>query len=129
MNKLEDEHAETALEQYALDWLNEEAEDRDDGVEGVYSDLMQGGCQSGIVGDLIYYHDTLKFYKEHQTDIGKLLAETLEGIGCGGPAELFGDKWEKEDPMAVYQLNQNLLAWFGFEEAARLVAGRAGIEA
>ena len=35
------------------------------------------------------------------------------------PSELFGDKWDKEDPLAQDDYNQNLLAWFGFEETLR----------
>ena len=30
-----------------------------------------------------------------------------------------GNKWNKEDPLAQDDYNQNLLAWFGFEETLR----------
>ena len=33
-------------------------------------------------------------------------------------AELFGDKWNNDDPLALDAMNQNLLAWFGFETVA-----------
>lgn len=33
--------------------------------------------------------------------------------------ELFGDKWDKEDPLGNSDFNMNLLAWFGFEETMR----------
>ena len=96
-------------------------------VEGVLNDLMQGGCQSGMMGSLIYYADTVKFYRKHKADIKALLLEALDDTGST-PAELFGDKWDKEDVFAEDQYNQNLLAWFGFEETARILAYRAGIE-
>jgi hypothetical protein len=41
---------------------------------------------------------------------------------------LFGDKWDKTDPLARDSGNQNLLAWFGFEETARMIAGKEGYE-
>ena len=48
-----------------------------------------------------------------------LLYETMNGTGLYAPSELFGDKWDKEDPLAQDDYNQNLLAWFGFEETLR----------
>ena len=44
------------------------------------------------------------------------------------PSELFGGKWDGEDIFAEETTNQNLLAWFGFEETARNLAGRNDIE-
>ena len=38
------------------------------------------------------------------------------GIGLYAPSDLFGNKWDKEDPLAQDTYNQSLLAWFGFEE-------------
>ena len=35
---------------------------------------------------------------------------------------MFGESWDKEDPLAIDIHNQNLLAWFGFEEALRNIA-------
>jgi hypothetical protein len=35
--------------------------------------------------------------------------------------ELFGDKWDKEDPLGNNDFNMNLLAWFGFEETLRSI--------
>ena len=99
-------------------WIKEEAENYDGDKQAVLKDLMYGGCQSGMVGHLIYHTDTVKFYETHKAEISALLYETLEGTGCS-PAELFGDKWDAEDPLALETQNQNLLAWFGFEETAR----------
>ena len=119
---------ETALERAVARWANSCGADYDDGAAGSIAGLMQGGCQSGIVSELIYYHDTLKFYAKHKKEISALLRETMDSLGVDGPAGVFGDKWEKEDPLADDTQNQNLLAWFAFEETARNLAGRAGIE-
>ena len=37
------------------------------------------------------------------------------------PIDLFGNKWDKEDMLAIDIYNQNLLAWFGFEETLRRI--------
>ena len=75
--------------------------------------------KSGVVGELIYYSDTVRFYKQYRQEINALLYETMNGTGLYAPSELFGDKWDKEDPLAQDDFNQNLLAWFGFEETLR----------
>ena len=106
----------TPLEQEVYDWLTE-----DDDPLGNYQDLQQGGCQSGVVGGLIYYTDTVAFYKRHQQEIDAMLYELCQDTGSN-PRQLFGDKWDDEDLFARDVYNQNLLAWFGFEETAcRLV--------
>jgi hypothetical protein len=83
------------------------------------NDLNYGGCESGLVGELIYYHDTLPFYRRHQSEINALLVDTMQEIGATSPADIFGQKWDSDDPLALDTLNQNLLAWFAFEETAR----------
>lgn len=90
-------------------------------MENFIKDVLQHGCQSGIVGELIYYNDTVQFYNKYKNEINKLLKSTLDDIGLSSPSELFGDKWEQEDIFAEDTYNQNLLAWFGFEESVRLI--------
>jgi hypothetical protein len=85
---------------------------------------MHGGCVSGTVGHLIYYRDTVRFYRRHMREIDEMLKERCRDCG-ESPASLFGDQWDKDDPLARADLNQNLLAWFGFEEAARVIMDRA----
>jgi len=97
-------------------------------VEGWFEDLFNSGCVSGMVGELIYYRDTIKFFKKHKEDITTLLYELLDSCGFVCPSELFGGSWDKEDPLALEQTNQNLLAWFGFEETARKIANDLGLE-
>jgi len=118
----------TALEKNVARWINARTADYDGNTEAVLKDLFCGGCQSGMVGHLIYYKDTLAFYRKHHAEIDELLYTSLDGIGKNGPADLFGDKWNKTDPFARDTQNQNLLAWFGFEETARHLANNAGID-
>ena len=127
MKKLNKSLATTRLERHVLRWINEQADNYDDGAKGILDDLMRGGCQSGFVSHLIYYTDTVKFFHKHRQEISSLLKEAIESTGCQ-PADLFGEKWDREDPLAQEDLNRNLLAWFAFEETARNLAEKAGIE-
>lgn len=120
--------AETPLEKRVQRELNSRASEYDEGAKAVLADLFHGGCESGYIGSLVYYTDTVRFYARHRTEINTLLASQMEDMGVYSPTELFGEKWDKEDPLALDRFNQNLLAWFAFEETARTLAGRNEIE-
>lgn len=120
--------ASTRLERVVQRWINEKGADYESGVEGALSDLFYGGCASGMVSELIYYSDTLKFFSTHRREISQLLTDSLENYGSGSPSDLFGDKWDSSDPLAQEASNRNLLAWFAFEETARNLAAKAEIE-
>jgi len=90
-----------------------------DNKNSIFTDVLRYGCQSGIVGELIYYSDTCAFYKRYKEEINNLLYELMNGTGLYSPTELFGDKWDSEDSLVTDCTNQNLLAWFGFEETLR----------
>tara|TARA_R110000824_G_scaffold92591_3_gene224502 strand:+ start:238 stop:600 length:363 start_codon:yes stop_codon:yes gene_type:complete len=101
------------------EWLEErelEGEEKEDTDKQALKELIDHGCQSGIVSDLIYYHDTSKFYQRNKQEIGVLLADLLDNCGCT-IHQLFRD-WDQLDPLANDTHNQNLLAWFSFEETA-----------
>lgn len=89
--------------------------------KNIFTDILYHGCQSGIVGELLYYTDTVRFYKQYRNEINELLYDTMNSTGLYSPSDLFGEKWDKEDPLAQNDFNQNLLAWFGFEETLRNV--------
>jgi hypothetical protein len=118
--------AKTPLERYVQGWLNKRAPDYENGAEGVLKDLFSGGFKSSMVTNLTYYRDTLLFFKKHLHEINALLANLMDLTG-ETPHELFPD-WQMEDPLALDTSNQNLLAWFGFEETARNLANMNGIE-
>lgn len=96
--------------------------DEYDDPKQIVIDLLDYGCQSGMVGYLVYYNQTTAYYEDHREEINKLLYDMMDECGIYDPSELFGDKWDKEDPLAINSLNQNLLAWFGFEETMRRFA-------
>lgn len=116
----------TPLERNVTRWANARAADYGNKLEGVFSDLFYGGCQSGMVGHLVYYKDTLAFYRKFRADIAALLSNMINQGVLESPAGLNG--FDLADPLARETHNQNLLAWFGFEEAARNLCDRAGIE-
>ena len=88
----------------------------------LFTDVLDYGCISGSVRFLIYYRDTVNFYNKYKTEINALLYENMRDIGITSLSGMFGDSWDKEDPLAIDTHNQNLLAWFGFEEALRNIA-------
>ena len=88
----------------------------------IFTDVLHNGCCSGVVSELIYYYDTVRFYKQYRREINEMLYNIMNETGLYAPSELFGDKWDKEDPLAQDDFNQNLLAWFGFEETLRNIA-------
>jgi hypothetical protein len=97
-------------------------------IESYITDLLQHGCVSGMVSELIYYNDTTEFYNKYKKDINNLLADIMDETGIDSPSELFGDKWDNEDPLAEDTQNQNLLAWFGFEETCNRIANQLELD-
>lgn len=83
-------------------------------------DLQRYGCVSGMIHSLIYYDDTNQFYENYKEEINELLSNLIEGTGLS-ISELFGDKFDNEDPLVLDYSNKNLLAWFGFEETANSI--------
>lgn len=109
------------LTESVTDYIIDKWDEYDD-KKNIVTDVLEHGCQSGIVGSLIYYDDTTAYYEANKNAINGLLYETMDECGIHDLSKLFGDKWDEEDPLAIDVLNQNLLAWFGFEETMRKVA-------
>lgn len=97
-------------------------------MEMYMSDVIQHGCVSGTVSELIYYTDTVEFYNKYKRDINDLLAEAMDNYGTDSPSDIFGEKWDSEDPLAEDTHNQNLLAWFAFEETTYRVANELELD-
>lgn len=87
----------------------------------IFKDVLYMGCVSGIVSELIYYSDTLKFYRKYRDEINGLLSETMRSMGCFSFKDVFGKNFDDEDPLIIDTHNQNLMAWFGFEETLRII--------
>ena len=107
------------LKDYVIDYYIKDYDSYSDDesfIKGM-EDLQKYGCISGMISSLIYYDDTNKFYDKYKNEINELLGNLIEGTGLS-IQELFGDKFDNEDPLVLDYSNKNLLAWFGFEETA-----------
>ena len=111
-------NTENKLTKRVCDYVIDEWNDYSD-KKHIFTDVLYHGCQSGMVGFLIWYSDTTAFYKKYKEEINELLYDVQASTGLYGMKDLFGKKWDEEDPLAIEDYNQNLLAWFGFEETLR----------
>lgn len=82
-------------------------------IVNFFSDLLQYGCQSGMVSGLIYYCDTHAFFDRYYDEIEDIRYELEESLG--EPLKPNGDL-------------KNGYAWLGFEETARLLTDELEIE-
>ena len=113
----------SGLVKYVCNYIIENWDDYAD-KEDIFNDVMRLGCSSGIVKELTYYAQTKRFYETYKHEISELLYKN----GWNNLVDLFGDGWDTHDPLALDEDNQNLLAWFGFEETLTNIAYKFGIE-
>ena len=85
----------------------------DDEIETFFSDLLNHGCQSGMITTLIYYYDTHKFYDEFYDEIEEIRDDLEESLG---------------EVIKVKGDLKNFYAWLGFEEMTRTIADELGLE-
>lgn len=50
--------------------------------DGFFKDLQKGGCQSGMIGTLIYNSDCKEIYIEHIDDMEEFVEELEDEMGC-----------------------------------------------
>ena len=77
LQMIKDESIEDTIKYEVIEWIESRIEDYDN-IEDIFNDLFTGGCESGIVTDLIYYDDTLNFYNKHEYEIEIFIDEILE---------------------------------------------------
>ena len=77
LQMIKNESIEDTIKYDVIKWVESMIEDYNN-IEDIFNDLFTGGCQSGIVTDLIYYEDTLKFYNKHKYEIEIFIYEILE---------------------------------------------------
>ena len=95
-----------------------------DDKKNIFLDIIHDGCKSGACRDLVYYGQTKRFYDEYKHEINELIYKS----DYTNLADLLGSDWDNHDPLALEEDNQNLLAWFGFEETITNIAIKFGIE-
>ena len=95
-----------------------------DNKKDIFLSVMNDGCKSGACRDLICYGQSKSFYETYKHEINELLYKS----DYDNLADLFGSDWDVHDPLALEEDNQNLLAWFGFEETLTQIAYKFGIE-
>lgn len=88
-------------------------------MENAIYDILNHGCVSGVVNELIYYYQTEAFFDRHKKEINALAQE----LSC----DIYGDKYS-----IYHNLNggcsKNNLAWLAFEEITRYIADELEIE-
>lgn len=99
------EESSNQLEKYALDYLLKNFED-DHQRQNFINEVLNYGCQSGIVSELIYYKDTHHFYDRFYLEI-ETIRRRYENM-TGSPIHVKGDL-------------KNFYAWFGFEQAIQQI--------
>jgi hypothetical protein len=90
----------------------------DSAVMDFMEDVMQYGCVSGTVSDMIYYVDTLKFYDQFESYIKDMVIDygmddVLEKMGMIADCEADEDMEELYDMEADYEKNN--IAWMAYE--------------
>lgn len=95
-----------AVAQEALDYTSDQR-------VNFFADLLQFGCQCGMISSLVYYWDTAEFFDKHYQEIEELRMEFEENTG---------------EPFRVESDLKNTLAWFAFEEIAFQMAQELGLE-
>ncbi|MDD4815522.1 MAG: hypothetical protein PHQ62_00055 [Clostridia bacterium] len=112
------QNTDNALTKKVCNYVIEKWQDYDD-KSNIFTDVLKYGCQTGVVSELIYYSDTTKFFKTYREEIASLIYDLMVGTGLYSMKDLFGKKYDEADPLVSDITNQNLLAWFGFEETLR----------
>jgi hypothetical protein len=87
------------------------------------SELSHHGCISGIISELIYTQDCVRFYDRFEASILEIVDDFLESTG-----ETFGEFINHLRPEVFDLVSlKNALAWFAVEETAyRLLEGLEG---
>ena len=82
--------SDSRLVKHVCDYVIDRWSDYND-KKGIFTDVLHYGCQSGIVGELIYYSDTVRFYKQYRQEINTFLFDLMKGKGLYSPTVLLCD--------------------------------------
>lgn len=64
----------TGVKEDVINYLLEMSQDAED-AEGILDNIVNHGCESGMVNHLIYYKDTKAYYEEHEEEIKNFVAD------------------------------------------------------
>lgn len=110
--KLKKLESSNKLKNYVIKYILDDYK-TDDEIKCFFSDLLNYGCQSGMVSTLIYYNDTKEFYIKFLDEIHELIEELEDQFG--GPIKVNGTK-------------SNFYSWLAFEETARNLSNEIGLD-
>lgn len=84
-------------------------------------EVVEHGCDSGCVGDLIYYHDVLAFYRKFESQIWETVFNYIESTG-----ETLGQFIDSTRLSVADETTfKNFLVWFVIEhKAGQMLADR-----
>ena len=86
----------------------------------VIKDISTHGCGGGVISELIYYDDTVKFYNDHEEEIWDELSNMAEDLGQTIPFMISNFRGCKNVDSA--KTFKNLLAWWICERIARRIS-------
>jgi len=89
-------------------------------------EICNHGCVSGIVSELIYYSDTVKFYDAFEDEIWNRLDAAATNIGASDIISFIGTYLDTRHIGSLTQF-KNALAWWAVEDTANDLANREEI--
>ena len=105
------------------DILNQDKDYQQDYIK----DVLEHGCQSGVVSSLIYYNDTADFYNKYSDDIYNLLYADMQELGYKTIPEMVASLNGAKDVGSDEQY-KNLLAWYGYERTMQDIHDMLSVE-
>ena len=108
--RLESLKSESELKNAVINITLDNIDNYDNG-EIYFFEVLNYGCQSGIVNELTYYYQTEEFFNKYANEIFDLYNNLVEEFG-----------------QIDMELNKNNLAWLAFEETLRNIVYDLDIE-
>ena len=94
------------------------------GIESFIEDLTKHGCVSGMVGNLVYYHDTVKFHDHFEEEIWTYIYDNLQSENI---LQFLADLNGAEHVASMTQF-KNLLSWYAFEAISFDIGREIGLD-
>ncbi|PZM81816.1 MAG: hypothetical protein DKM50_05400 [Candidatus Margulisiibacteriota bacterium] len=93
-------------------------------INGQLQDIINHGCVSGCVGEVVYTSDCLSLYRKYEKSIWDMVEEFRNNTGqtLGQFIDSFCSAIEDEDTLKVY------LCWFAVEQMAGQILSHFGEE-